>query len=94
MLMDREILNTAEFQKELGDKFIFYMADFPRKIELDAATKAKNAELEKTFGVQGYPTVVIADADLKPIVSLNYRSGGPASFISDVKKAIKSPSTS
>lgn len=88
MKMDREILSTTAFQKNIGDSVIFVKVDFPQKKQLDPATKAQNSALQKEFKVHGFPTVILLDSSLNLISKMGYEDGGGQLYAAKVQKAI------
>ena len=87
--MDSEILSTAPFQQALGDAFIFVKLDFPELTPLDPKLKKQNQELQKTFNVRGFPTIILLDPDLKQIATVGYHAGGGQVFATKVQKLLE-----
>ncbi|MBI2440668.1 MAG: thioredoxin family protein [Lentisphaerae bacterium] len=52
------------------------VADFPSRKKLPAATSAQNEQLAQTYGIEGYPTVLLLDAAGEVIARTGYQSGG------------------
>lgn len=84
MKMDQQILSTPEFQQALSQKVIFVKVDFPRQTKLDKATKEQNDKLSKTFGIQGFPTVILLDSNGQRIDKIGFQSGGGAKYAQKV----------
>ena len=82
--MNTQILSTPEFAQALSQKMIFVKVDFPRQTKLDKATKEQNDKLSKTFGVQGFPTVILLDSDGQRIEKLSFQAGGGAVYAKKV----------
>ena len=55
--------------------------DFPQKKKLPAELKAPNQKLAKQFGVRGYPTILLADAQGRPYAKTGYQAGGPENYV-------------
>lgn len=88
--LENEALSTNEFYDSAGDKFIFVMVDFPLKTPLDAKTTAKNKELQKKYGVQGFPTVILLDENLQKIAQTGYQAGGGRAYAEHLKNKVES----
>lgn len=88
--LENEALLTNEFYDAAGDKFIFVMVDFPLKTPLDAKTTAQNKELQKKYGVQGFPSVILLDENLQKIGQTGYQSGGGKSYAEHLKSKVES----
>lgn len=82
--MNTQILSTPEFNQALSQKMIFVKVDFPRSTQLDKATKQQNDQLSKTFGVQGFPTVILLDSNGDRIEKLSFQAGGGAIYAKKV----------
>ena len=87
--MDKQVLATEIFHDAMKDKIIFMHIDSPKRTPLDAKTKEQNSRLKKQFGITGYPTVLIADADLN-LIGKPARKLDPALFAQEVLKVIAS----
>lgn len=78
--LENEVLDTPTFAQNVGDTFIFLIADFPMKKSLDETKTAQNSELQRTFDVKGFPTLVILDEQQQPIGTTGYRPGGAKAY--------------
>ena len=79
--LKEEVFSTKEFQDWAAKKVVLLELDFPKKTAQDAALKQQNQELAKKYGVSGYPTILILDAEGKQVGKLGYQPGGPANWI-------------
>ncbi|MGB0992918.1 MAG: thioredoxin family protein [Akkermansiaceae bacterium] len=77
-----EVFKHDEFKKGIADKFVLVELDFPRdKSKLSEATQKQNAELQKKYGVRGFPTILLLDGKGLPFAKTGYQAGGPASYL-------------
>ena len=76
--LKEEVFSKPEFATWAKDKVVLLELDFPRKTELPAELKEQNEKLRKEHGVQGYPTVLLLDAEGKKVGEMGYEEGGPA----------------
>ena len=76
-----EVFDQADFQKDALAKFVFVEMDFPNKKPQSDAVKAQNAEWQKKFEIQGYPTIMLLDSAGRPFAQTGYQAGGPANYI-------------
>lgn len=83
--MNQQILSTADFQNALSQKVVFVKVDFPRKTQLDKATKEQNDKLSKEFDVHGFPTVILLDSNANRIEKLGFQAGGGAMYAKKVQ---------
>lgn len=80
-------LNEEVFQKDLfkegvKDKFVLVEIDFPQdKSKMSEATIKQNEQLSEKYAVQGFPTILLADAEGRPFASTGYEPGGPESYV-------------
>lgn len=85
--LDKEVFNTPAFKAQKD--FVLVYLDFPRKKEIPAEQKVKNEALSKVWGVQGFPTIILANAQGEPYAQTGYKSGGPEAYLAhlaDLKK--------
>lgn len=90
--LEGEVFNTDEFYRAAGDKFIFVLLDFPMSGSLPGNITSQNKELQKRYGVNGFPTVVILDSNQNKIGTTGYRAGGGkqyADHLSDIVNKFK-----
>lgn len=78
--LQKEVLLTPEFNKWAKDKVILVELDFPRSVPQSAETKQQNAEIQRAFGVQGYPTVYFAKAATKDGI-VNFQGLGRTGYV-------------
>ena len=82
ILLEKEVLHTREFEEYADERLVLVVLDFPLDEALISPQQAAhNEEWRKRFGIGGYPTVLMADANLTPYAQTGYRSGGPGPYI-------------
>ena len=87
--LDKEVFAKPEFQEYAKKNLVLMEVDFPRRKTLSAEQKIQNQELAARHGVQGFPTIVVLDAEGKQIAELGYTPGGAAAFIAELDKLRK-----
>jgi len=75
--LDSEVLETDEFARLVGDKFIFVKVDFPLYKPQDPQLTAANKALQEKYDVRGFPALIIVDKTGRQIGVTGYRAGGP-----------------
>lgn len=88
--LDNEVFSKKEFKEFAGDNLVLFLADFPRKKQQDEKIKKQNADLMKKHEVQGFPTVLLMDAEGKVFARTGYQQGGAETYIAHLKKLISS----
>ena len=83
--LQREILSTPEFARFAGEKLILVELDYPRAKPQAPELKRQNAVLQRSYQIEGYPTVVVLDENGKTVGRLGYQEGGPGPFIEALK---------
>jgi thioredoxin-related protein len=79
--LDQEVFSTKEWAETGAKQFVMLLADFPNKKELPKSQKERNDKLQDEFGVQGFPTVFLLDADGAPYAKTGYQQGGPGKYL-------------
>ena len=87
--LDKEILSKKEMIQYLNKNFVLFKADFPRKNKPSQSVMAKNYELMKKYGVRGYPTIIITDAEGNASGRAGYMRGGPKSMMNALNQYVK-----
>jgi protein disulfide-isomerase len=93
--LKKEVFDTEEFKKFAEKNLVLVEVDFPNKKPQPEALKAANEELQKKYGVQGFPTVVILDSTGKKLDQfVGYGGGGPKKYIENLQKVLAKKATS
>ena len=86
--LQKEVLKTPEFAAWAKENVVLVELDYPRKSPQTDAIKKQNNELQMAFGIQGFPTIVLANGITKDgkvnfegIGSTGYVAGGPAAWL-------------
>lgn len=96
--IEKEVFSKKEFIDYAKENLVLLHVDFPRKEELKAAQSAElvaqNKALDKQFGIEGYPTIFLTDAELEKLPGTgdiaedeSARKGAEA-FVAFIKKQI------
>ncbi|MFP4106456.1 MAG: thioredoxin family protein [Phycisphaerae bacterium] len=93
--LDKEVFSKKEFKEKAPNDFVLVKLDFPRTKEQSEEIKQQNAKLQQKYAVQGFPTIVLADADGDAYARTGYRPGGAEKYLThldelqEVKKKIE-----
>lgn len=78
-----DVIDRPEFRAAIAKDYVLVELDYPNDTShLSPETIAQNASLRERYEPDGFPTVVLADADGRPYhVIGGYRKGGPAAYL-------------
>lgn len=86
--LQKEVLKTPEFALWAKENVVLVELDFPRRTPQTPEIKKQNEELQMAFGIQGFPTIILANATTKGgkvnfegIGSTGYVAGGPTAWL-------------
>lgn len=80
--LNDEVFKHDEFKTGVKDKFVLVELDYPQdKSKLSEETQKQNEELQKTYSIQGFPTILLCDADGKPFAKTGYQPDGPVKYV-------------
>jgi len=65
--MDKDVFSKADFKDFAKSQLVLVDVDFPENKPLPAAVKAQNDKLKQTYGIQGFPTLVLLDPTGKEV---------------------------
>lgn len=87
--MGNELFFDPRFQSQVAGKYVLVFVDFPRGDEAKAKVQDadRNRRLMEKFGVEGFPTVVVADKAGLPYGRLGYKPGGVDQFLNQMTEA-------
>ena len=86
--LNKDVFSKQEFIDYAKKNLVLVEVDFPRKKKQSAELIKANAALEKKYGIEGYPTIIVLDKEGKKIGELGYESS-PKTFIEKLEKAKK-----
>jgi thioredoxin-related protein len=88
--LDEEVFSKEAFQSEAPKHFVLVKLDYPRdKSILTEEVLAQNAELQVTYSIQGYPTILLMTHEGRVYGKTGYEAGGPEAYntmLADLKK--------
>ena len=90
--LNREVFSTEEFQDFAKEQLVCVKIDFPRKKKLSREVAERNDQLQRKFGVRGYPTVFVLGPDGIPLARTGYLKGGGQGYVNHLKSFIKNAS--
>ena len=81
--LEGEVFAHKEFVDAATKKFVMVFLDFPNAQELKdkVVDAALNQKLSKEYGVGGFPTIMLTNADGHPYARTGYRPDGPAPYL-------------
>lgn len=79
--LDEEVFSKQAFKDYAKENLILVELDFPRKKAQSDELKEQNQALAQKYGIRGFPTILILDAEGKVIETTGYRRGGPEKYV-------------
>jgi len=83
--LNSEVLSTDEFKKYAKDNLVLFTADFPQHKKLPEKAAKQNQELFEKYHLEGFPTVLLLDADGNELARTGYRPGGAGFYIEHIR---------
>ena len=87
--LDNEVFSKSEFKAYAKENVVLFLADFPNSKPQSAEIKAQNKKLSNQYGIQGFPTVLLLNADGSVINKTGYQRGGAAAYVEHIKELLK-----
>lgn len=85
--LDAEVMTDADFVLPAQQDFVFVLIDFPvDKSGQSQSLQDQNQRLAEQFAVQGFPTIILADADGNPYARTGYQQGGGTAYLAHIKE--------
>ena len=94
IMLDRQVFSQPEFADYAAKNLVLLEVDFPHNKAQTDGQKAANDKLADRYGIYGYPTEIVLDANGKKIGELGYTPGGPKAFIASLEKLRRADGTS
>jgi len=86
--LKKEVFDKPHFRGYAKDNLVLVEIDFPRKKLQSIKKRKQNEALASKYGVRGYPTILILDANGTEIGKTGYRPGGPGNYVTELEKII------
>lgn len=83
--LNNEVFSQEDFLNYAKDNLVLMVADFPKAKQQSKALKTQNEKLMREFGVRGFPTIFLIDADGKIVATTGYREGGAAKYVNHLE---------
>ena len=80
----REVFDTPEFSRYAKENLVLLEIDFPQRQPQSEELRRQNDALMRQFNIEGFPTLIVLDADGKQIGQTGYVPGGPQRFIENI----------
>ena len=87
--LKKEVFDQKEFAAATKD-FVLVELDYPQKKKQSPEEKAKNKALAEKFAIEGFPTIMLLDADGEPFAQTGYQDGGPVKYLAHLAELLKS----
>lgn len=87
--LNEEVFAHDAFKDYAHENFVLVELDYPsppKQAEMDEATVAQNEELRDTYGIEGYPTIFLTDAQGRPYAQTGYQAGGPEAYVEHLEE--------
>ena len=88
MRLEHKILNRPAFKAAVGDQFVFVKIDNPRHRPFPRVIEDRNDLIREQFQIEGYPTVLIVDAEEQVHAELSYVEGGVPKFLEELNSSL------
>ncbi len=79
--LEEEILSKPDFLQEAKNQYVLVKLDFPRETPLLPKIQEQNNRLAAEFGVNGFPTIILADKEMRPFAITGAPTDGVESFL-------------
>lgn len=80
--LDEEVFSKDAFTTAAPKHFVLVKLDFPQdESRITPEIKEQNAGLQKRYNIQGFPTILLCDADGRVYGQTGYQEGGPDPYM-------------
>jgi thioredoxin-related protein/predicted negative regulator of RcsB-dependent stress response len=84
--LDAEVFTKPAFKKQAPEMFVLVKLDFPQTIPQPENIKEYNRKWMEKFGVRGFPTIILTDAEGNRYAQTGYQQGGAEKYIAHLKE--------
>jgi thiol-disulfide isomerase/thioredoxin len=81
-MLNSEVFSKKEFLTAAAEHFVLVKLDFPKnEASLTDEIRSQNEELAEKYDIEGFPTVLLCDAQGRPYAATGYREGGVQPYL-------------
>ena len=85
--LDKEVFSKPEFVEAASKEYVLVLIDSPSDESiLSEKAKEQNPKLVKKYGIEGFPSVLIMDAEGTKLKQTGYAKGGPEAYLEKLAK--------
>lgn len=85
--LNDEVFKQDAFKTGVKDAFVLVELDFPKdKSKLSEELQKQNAGLAEKYAVQGFPAILLCDADGRPYAATGYQKDGPEKYVAHLNE--------
>ena len=88
--LHNEVFDKEPFKTEAPKQFVLVELDFPQREGTVRRLKKQNKELAEKYKIEGFPTVLMLDAEGQVIARTGYREGGPEEYLKQLAELPRS----
>lgn len=88
-----EIADTPEFQAWAAQRLVLVNVDFPRHTAQEPARVQANRALAERYAIEGFPTLLLLNADGTVLARLGYRPGGLLPWLAQLEPFVTAAPT-
>ncbi len=86
--LKKEVFDQKEFAAVSKD-FVLVELDYPQRKQQSPEEKAKNKVWAEKFAIEGYPTIMLLNANGEPFAQTGYQAGGPVKYLAHLAELLK-----
>lgn len=86
--LKKEVFDLPAFEAATK-KFVLVELDFPNKKAQSDEVKTKNRAAQQKYGITGFPTILLMDAQGEVYARTGYKAGGPEKYVSHLQELTK-----
>ena len=86
--LKKEVFDLPAFEAATK-KFVLVELDFPNKKPQSDELKAKNRAAQQKYGITGFPTILLMDAQGEVYARTGYQAGGPEKYVAHLQELTK-----
>ncbi|MBC8205906.1 MAG: thioredoxin family protein [Kiritimatiellales bacterium] len=87
--LDKEVFSQDEFKAYAEGSVVLFLADFPQTKPQSEEVKMQNEALAEKYGIRGFPTVLLLDAEGNVLERTGYQPGGAEKYVEHIKDLLK-----
>jgi thioredoxin-related protein len=88
MALHKNVFSQSAFKKYADESLVWVRLDFPRSQSQSSELKKQNNDLAESYGIRGFPTILLVEPDGELIAQTGFRRLSPEGYAAHLQELL------